>query len=100
MNSIDPPDLLTREELEDAIGEFSDADLLRLRRVAQLYAIYPVEPDELMQDAGVDSGRGQDRIISPDPFAAAANVVLSPSETFRKAAASNSSSRVLYRLVP
>jgi RNA polymerase sigma-70 factor (ECF subfamily) len=51
MNSIDPPDLLTREELENAIGDFSDADLLRLRRAAQLYAIYPVEPDELMQEA-------------------------------------------------
>ena len=51
MNSIDPPDLRTREELKDAIGKFSDADLLRLRKTAQLYAIYPVEPDELMQEA-------------------------------------------------
>ncbi|MEM9010641.1 MAG: hypothetical protein AAGE18_05390 [Pseudomonadota bacterium] len=51
MNNIDPPDVLTREELEDDVEALSDADLLRLKRAAELYAHYPVEPDELLQEA-------------------------------------------------
>jgi len=51
MNDIDAAGVLLREELEDAIGNFSDADWMRLRRTAQLYAVYPAEPDELVQEA-------------------------------------------------
>ncbi|WP_129590244.1 sigma-70 family RNA polymerase sigma factor [Roseovarius nitratireducens] len=51
MKNIDTAGVLTREELEEAIGELSTADWMRLRSAAQLYAVYPVEPDELVQEA-------------------------------------------------
>ena len=51
MKNDDADEVLTREELEEAIRAFSDADWLRLRNAAHLYAIYPVEPDELVQEA-------------------------------------------------
>lgn len=51
MNNIDTAKVLSREELEEAIGEFSDADWTRIRGAAQLYAVYPVEPEELVQEA-------------------------------------------------
>lgn len=51
MNDIDTADVLSREELEETIGGFSNADWLRLRSASQLYAVYPVEPEELAQEA-------------------------------------------------
>ena len=51
MNNVDTAKVLSRGELEEAIGEFSDADWMRIRRAAQLYAVYPVEPEELIQEA-------------------------------------------------
>ncbi|UWR01236.1 hypothetical protein K3729_18350 (plasmid) [Rhodobacteraceae bacterium S2214] len=51
MNDMEPAAVLTRDDLEDSIAAFTNADWLRLRTVAQLYAIYPVEPDELVQEA-------------------------------------------------
>lgn len=51
MNDDVTAGVLTREELEESIAAFSNADRLRLRSAAQLYAIYPVEPDELVQEA-------------------------------------------------
>ncbi|MCO6185228.1 hypothetical protein [Rhizobium sp. L1K21] len=51
MDSIEKTGALTPQELEEAINEFSDADLLRLKKVSQLYAHYPVEPEELLQEA-------------------------------------------------
>lgn len=51
MDSEDAARVLSREELEDAISSFSNADWLRLRSAAHLYSIYPVEPDELVQEA-------------------------------------------------
>ena len=51
MNKIDQSEVLSREDLEGAICRFSDADLMRLRSVAQLYAVYPVEAEELVQEA-------------------------------------------------
>lgn len=51
MNNVDAARVLSREELEEAIGAFSDAEWVRLRKAAQLYAFYPVEPDELVQEA-------------------------------------------------
>lgn len=51
MNNVDTAGVLTREELEEAISAFSNAELLRLRSAAQLYAVYPVEPEELVQEA-------------------------------------------------
>lgn len=51
MNNIDTAKALSREELEEAIGGFSNADWMRLRSAAQLYAVYPVEPEGLVQEA-------------------------------------------------
>ncbi|OOY04592.1 sigma-70 family RNA polymerase sigma factor [Thioclava sp. F28-4] len=51
MNNVDTAKVLSRGELEEAIGEFSDADWMRIRGAAQLYAVYPVEPEELIQEA-------------------------------------------------
>lgn len=51
MNDMEPAVALTRDELEEGIAAFTNADWLRLRSVAQLYAIYPVEPEELVQEA-------------------------------------------------
>ncbi|WP_299734807.1 hypothetical protein [uncultured Roseobacter sp.] len=51
MNDMQPAVALTRDELEEGIAAFTNADWLRLRSVAQLYAIYPVEPEELVQEA-------------------------------------------------
>ncbi len=51
MNNIDTVHALTRGELEDAIEAFSETDWARLRLAAQLYAIYPVEPEEVVQEA-------------------------------------------------
>lgn len=50
MNNPNAADL-DRDELEEAIGQFSNADWSRIRKAAQLYAIYPVEPDDLVQEA-------------------------------------------------
>lgn len=51
MNNVDASRVLSREELEEAIYAFSDADWMRLRKAAQLYAVYPVESEELVQEA-------------------------------------------------
>jgi RNA polymerase sigma-70 factor (ECF subfamily) len=51
MNDMEPAVALTRDELEEGIAAFTNADWLRLRSVAQLYAIYPVEPEEMVQEA-------------------------------------------------
>ncbi len=51
MNDIDTARVLTREELEEAIGAFSTADWIRLRKAAQFYANYPVEPEDLVNEA-------------------------------------------------
>ena len=51
MNGVVTAAVLTREELEENITAFSNADRLRLRSTAQFYAVYPVEPDELIQEA-------------------------------------------------
>jgi DNA-directed RNA polymerase specialized sigma24 family protein len=51
MNNVDTAKVLSRGELEEAIGEFSDADWMRIRGAARLYAVYPVEPEELIQEA-------------------------------------------------
>ncbi len=51
MNDLEPSTVLTRDDIEESIAAFTDADWLRLRFAAQCYAIYPVEPDELVQEA-------------------------------------------------
>ncbi len=51
MNDINTAKVLSREELEETISAFSNADWMRLRSAAQLYAVYPVEPEELVQEA-------------------------------------------------
>ncbi len=51
MNRIEPVGMLSREELEEAISAFSNADWLRLKKTAVHYAIYPVESDDLLQEA-------------------------------------------------
>ena len=50
MNDMEPATVLTRDDLEESIAAFSNADWVRLRSVSQLYAIYPVEPGELVQE--------------------------------------------------
>lgn len=40
----------SQEEIEDAISQFTDADWVRLRLVANKYAVYPVEPDDLLSE--------------------------------------------------
>lgn len=51
MKNVGTDKVLSRQELEEAIGAFSNADWMRLRSVAQLYAIYPVEPEDMVQEA-------------------------------------------------
>ena len=51
MNNVDTDKVLSRQELKKAIGAFSDADWMRLRSAAQLYAVYPVEPEDMVQEA-------------------------------------------------
>jgi RNA polymerase sigma-70 factor (ECF subfamily) len=51
MNNFGASGVLSREEIEEAIGAFSNADWVRIRSAAQLYAVYPVEPEELLQEA-------------------------------------------------
>ena len=51
MNNFGASGVLSREEIEEAIGAFSNADWVRIRSAAQLYAVYPVEPEELFQEA-------------------------------------------------
>lgn len=42
---------LSRDELEQSISAFSDVDWVRIKKVGQIYAFYPVEADELVQEA-------------------------------------------------
>lgn len=75
MNNVDTAGVLTREELEEAIGSFSNADWLRLKKATQLYAIYPVEPDELLQEAlcrAIAGGRNCPRGVGVVRFVAEA----------------------------
>ena len=51
MNNVDTDKVLSRQKLEEAIGAFSNADWMRLRSAAQLYAVYPVEPEDMVQEA-------------------------------------------------
>lgn len=51
----------SRDEVADAIRSFSDADWIRLQKVAKLYArLRPMEPEDLLQEAfrcALDGGR-------------------------------------------
>jgi RNA polymerase sigma-70 factor (ECF subfamily) len=49
----------SQNEIEDAMGAFSDADWVRLKRTAQRYAISPLEPDDLIQEALVRALSGK-----------------------------------------
>lgn len=51
MNNVDTDKVLSRQKLEEAIGAFSNADWMRLGSAAQLYAVYPVEPEDMVQEA-------------------------------------------------
>ena len=51
MSTIGAVGSRSRNELEQAIDEFTDADWARLWKAARFYATYPVEPDQLIQEA-------------------------------------------------
>ena len=75
MNDMEPAVALTRDELEEGIAAFTNADWLRLRSVDQLYAIYPVEPEEMVQEAlcrGISGSRKCPRKVSVVRFVAEA----------------------------
>lgn len=51
MNTVSPAAFRSRDEIKKAIKAFTDANWVRLEQTAKSCAIYPVEPDQLKQEA-------------------------------------------------